>query len=153
MSLPFFSQETRVSCTVACLRIVLAHWGIVCDEATLRDGCKTTLMGTSASDAVACARGHGLLADAIIGAKWSDMTAWLQDETYPIALLNLFPLRALWVKHAVVVKEVDEEAVAYLDPIYGQQKAVRSSFDQAWAMNRYRAILVKGRLPAEKDSR
>ena len=143
MSLTLFLQETRISCTVACLRMVLAHSGILVDEATLRAGCKTTESGTRAQDAAACARQYGFEAEEVSNARWQELEEWLAAGIYPIILLNLFPLRLLWVKHAVIAESADQDRVTYLDPIYGRQEAEITVFDQAWAMNRYRAILVK----------
>lgn len=45
--------------------------------------------------------------------------------------------------HAVVMESVGEETIIYLDPIYGRKSAAVVSFDQAWAMNRRRAIVVR----------
>jgi len=142
VSLTFFPQETRASCTVACLRMVLAHWGIIADEATLRACCRTTKQGTRANDAITCAQKYGLQADELRDAQWADVRELLAAEIYPIALLNLYPLNMLWVMHAVVVESVAEETIVYLDPIYGRKSATVVSFDQAWAMNRRRAIVV-----------
>ncbi|MBS1253065.1 MAG: hypothetical protein MAG451_02110 [Anaerolineales bacterium] len=140
--LKFYPQETRLSCTPACLRMVMAHWGIEVDEATLRECCKTDGLGTVARDAVACTRRYGLRAEELRKATWDDLRRWLADGLYPILLVNLFPLDALWVFHAVVVETVTDELVTYLDPAQGQRIAEVRAFEQAWQMNRRRAIVV-----------
>lgn len=140
--MPYFPQETRVSCTVACLRMVLSHWGINEDEPKLRDGCKTTHQGTRASDVVACAREYGLQAGEYRDTGLEDISGWLSQNIYPILLINLFPLNALWVTHAVVVIEINDDFISYLDPIFGQKSASFSVFEQAWRMNRRRAIVI-----------
>lgn len=140
--LRFYLQETRLSCAPACLRMVMAYWGIEVDEATLRDCCKTDWLGTAAEDAVACARRYGLWAEEVREASWDDLRRWLTDGLYPILLLNLFPLDALWVFHAVVVETVTDELVTYLDPVQGPRTVEVVAFQQAWRMNRRRAIVV-----------
>ncbi|MBI5052515.1 MAG: hypothetical protein HZB52_04525 [Chloroflexi bacterium] len=65
MSLTFLPQETRYSCTVACLRMVMAHFDISIEESELRECCKTTEQGTLAREAVKCAQQHGLNAKEI----------------------------------------------------------------------------------------
>ncbi len=75
--------------------MVLAHWGIVEEEATLRVCCQTTEQGTRASEAVACAQKYGLQADELRDVQWTDVRGMLAAEIYPIALLNLLPLHAL----------------------------------------------------------
>ncbi|NUM43111.1 MAG: C39 family peptidase [Anaerolineales bacterium] len=140
--LTFFPQETRVSCTVACLRMVLFHWGIESDESMLRLCCKTTQQGTRASEVVACARQYNLSAEELRDVPWQKLQAWLSEGIYPIALLNLYPLHALWVNHAVVLENIHEDMVDYLDPIFGRKSSPRAPFEQAWEMNRKRAILI-----------
>ena len=143
MSLRFFPQETPVSCTVACLRMVFAHYDIIVDETTLYVCCRTTMQGTRASDAVACARSYGLLADERREVQWNDVRMALSAGIYPIIMLNLFPLAALWVMHAVVLQAFDEQHVHYLDPVYGAKSADIIAFDQAWTMKQRRAIVIR----------
>lgn len=142
MSLTFFPQELRTSCTVACLRMVLNHWGVTESEVVLRECCRTTEQGSLGSDVVSCAEKYGLSAYEAVGAGWQELISWQDQGIYPIVLLNLFPLKALWVRHAVVIESAIEDTVTYLDPTYGRQVASRVSFEQAWAMNRNRAIVI-----------
>ena len=143
MSLTYFPQETRTSCTVACLRMVLNHWGIIVVEESLRACCQHTNQGTVARHAITCAKSYGLLAEERRRTTWSEMTTFLQQDIYPIMLLNLFPLKAHWVRHAVVLESIENQTIHYLDPIYGHSTAPQSAFDQAWLMNRRRAIIIQ----------
>ena len=61
-NLPFYKQEHPYSCTVACLRILLAHYGIEVSEAELREKCKTGELGTYARNILACAQEYGFSA-------------------------------------------------------------------------------------------
>lgn len=140
---PFFQQETEWSCTPACLRMVLAHLGTVVDEAALRECCQTTETGTHADGAVACARRHGFKAEHLRRNEVNDLRRWLADDVYPIALVNMFPLLALWRMHAVVVIGIEADTVYYLDPARGQREDALVSFEQAWTMNLRRAIVMQ----------
>jgi ABC-type bacteriocin/lantibiotic exporter with double-glycine peptidase domain len=130
--------------------MVMAYWGIEVDEATLRACCQTDRLGTIAKDAVACARGYGFKAEEIREATWDDLNDWLTEGLYPILLLNLFPLDALWVYHAVIVETITDDRVIYLDPAQGPRTAEASAFEQAWQMNRRRAIIVAPPDPADR---
>lgn len=140
---PFFVQETEWSCTVACLRMVLAQLGTVVEESVLRECCGTTERGTQADEVVACAQQYGFTAEQQRGGTLDDLSQWLNNGVYPIVLLNLFPLAALWRMHAVVVIAVDGNEVHYLDPARGQRMDALVAFEQAWLMNLYRAIVVQ----------
>jgi len=123
--------------------MVLFHWGIETDESTLRTCCKTTNQGTRASEVVACAQQYGLQVEEIREATWEKLSEWLSEGIYPIALINLFPLHALWINHAVVIEAINEETVTYLDPIFDRKSSPRPQFEQAWEMNRKRAIIIQ----------
>jgi ABC-type bacteriocin/lantibiotic exporter with double-glycine peptidase domain len=74
MTLPFYAQETPESCVPACLRMVLAHWGILETESILRAKCQTTHRGTNYHDAVSCVQSYGLNAKLTTKASWLDLT-------------------------------------------------------------------------------
>lgn len=140
--LTFYAQETRVSCVPACIRMVLAYWGLEIDEATLCGCCQTDLSGTAIKAAVACVNRLGFRAVDVREATREDLKSWLSNGVFPILYLNLFPLDALWVQHAVVVEDVTTEVSAYLDPAQGRRMAHLSAFEQAWQMQKGRAILI-----------
>jgi len=141
-TLPFFAQETRTSCVPACVRMVMATWGIEIDEATLRVCCQTDWSGTAAKAVVACVGRWGLKATEVRVATLDDLRSWLDNGIFPIVYLNLFPLDALWVQHAVVVEVVTDEVIVYLDPAQGKRTAHSLAFDQAWQMQKRRAIII-----------
>lgn len=139
---PWYPQETEWSCTVACLRMVMAYWGVETDETTLRACCRTTVSGTRADDAVDCVRQHGFIAEHRRFGEVDALARWLDAGLIPIVLLNLFPIDAFWCMHAVVVIGVDQEAVTFLDPARGERSTSRPAFEQAWQMNLGRALIV-----------
>ena len=61
--LKLYKQEESYSCTVACLRMVLEHYGIKEDEKTLRIKSKTRFYGTHPINVVECANLYGLKAN------------------------------------------------------------------------------------------
>ncbi|NJN53626.1 MAG: hypothetical protein HC804_02030 [Anaerolineae bacterium] len=143
MSLPVFLQETEYSCTVACLRMVMAHFGVmVAKESDLYDCCQTSSIGTYADDVVACARRYGLNATHLRHCQASDLQSWLSTGLYPIALINTYPLMARWCMHAVIVSQIENDVVQFIDPARGQSQATAVTFLQAWQMNASRAIIV-----------
>ncbi len=142
MTPPFYPQETGESCVPACIRMVLAYWGVELTESYLRDCCLTTSLGTSFIDAASCIRQLDLKADSITNATISDLRLWLVDGYFPVVSLNLFPLTTKWAAHAVVVVAVGESTVTYLDPLWGQRTSDLVPFEQAWQMRRGKALLV-----------
>jgi len=120
----------------------MAYWGIEIDEATLCTCCQTDWSGTAAKAAVACVGRLGLKADEVHGATIDNLSGWLGNGIFPIVYLNLFPLDALWVQHAIVVEGVTNEAIAYLDPAQGKRMAHPLAFEQAWQMQKRRAIII-----------
>jgi len=140
--LPFLPQETRYSCVPACLKMIMADMGIVVDEATLREGCKSDRLGTTAKNAVACAQSYGLQAFAATDVTNEKLLDLLADDDYPIVYLNLFPIETLWVTHAVVVESIADDIVTYMDPITGRRDTMMVTFEQAWQMSKRQAIVI-----------
>ncbi len=98
--LPFFRQETPYSCIPACLRMVLAHWGIDTDEDQIRQRSMTTLWGTSARDAIKCIQSYGLSAEEIRHATIDNLRDWLEHDLFPILLIDLRPVRGEIGRHS-----------------------------------------------------
>lgn len=139
---PFIEQESEESCLPACLRMMLAHWGVAVDEAALRECCQTTWFGSRLEDVVACAQTHGLQAELREGAAWADLLGWLAQGYFPIVTLNLLPLAGRVAMHAVIVIVATQRRVTYLDPELGQRRAARKALEQAWQMRGGRALLL-----------
>jgi len=123
--------------------MVMVHLGVDCDEATLRDCCQTSWLGTAFREAALCARSYGLTVSEITDATWADLLDWSASGVYPIISINLFPLVTRWAAHAVVVESADEHEVTYLDPLAGRRTAARVAFEQAWQMRKGKALLIE----------
>jgi ABC-type bacteriocin/lantibiotic exporter with double-glycine peptidase domain len=125
--------------------MVLAALGRDIDEASLRECCRTTVAGTRADDVVACARQHGFDAEHMREADVTALRRWLAARIFPIVMVNMYPLDAIWRMHAVVVVGFDDAGVHLLDPAGGARTVGATAFDQAWQMNLRRAVLVRRR--------
>ena len=122
--------------------MILADVGILVDEETLRNCCNTDRLGTTAQDTVSCVERYGLKARSVTEYNLSQLQGWLNDDHYLIIYLNLYPLDAIWVTHAVVVEVMDEEYVTIMDPMQGRRDELLPAFAQAWQMARGQGILV-----------
>src|SRR5262249_61312357 len=71
---PFYPQETDFSCAVACLRMVLAHVGVLKSEAELRELCDCTIFGTSALQLLLAARKLGFTSSSKHTLTLADLT-------------------------------------------------------------------------------
>jgi ABC-type bacteriocin/lantibiotic exporter with double-glycine peptidase domain len=63
-SLPFFPQERPESCVPACLRMILAYYGLERTEAEIYACCEADTDGTLPSVAAHCAQSLGFIASA-----------------------------------------------------------------------------------------
>lgn len=142
--IPFYLQEAPWSCTVACVRMVLAAYGKrFSREADLYVCCQTTIAGTLADDVVNCVQRYGFMGQHLKHCSIETMSQWLNQTLYPIALINLFPLTVQWSRHAVVVIGITDTHIHYLDPARGARMDDRTAFIQAWSMNSSRVILIE----------
>lgn len=74
---PLFPQETDFSCAVACLRMMLAAFGIARTEAELRALCDCDWEGTHAFELVEAARQLGLQNTGKYNLTFAELTAEL----------------------------------------------------------------------------
>jgi len=140
--LPFFKQETPYSCVPACLRMVLSHLGIEASEDELRLRSLTTLWGTNARDAIACAKSFGLQAKEVREATIENLREWLNQGLFPILLIDLRPIHGEVGRHAIVAEETSENQLLCLDPLADRRALDLDVIEQAWRLNHYRVILI-----------
>lgn len=145
---PFFAQEQPESCVPACLRMVLASYGVERTEVELYACCQTDADGTLPSAAAQCARDFGFNASA---PRLSGLDALREQleiaHLFPIAYVNLEPLLGLNAIHAVIVESVDVQAgrVRVIDPAYpptGRREWALDRFEVGWRLARYQVILI-----------
>lgn len=139
----FYKQETLHSCVPACLRMVLAGFGLKITEAELRRVCDTTPLGTNALKAVDCARLLGFVQTAKHTLTVEELTVLTAGGVHPIIFVSLLPIDGFRDTHALVVIEVSERDVAVYDPLAGERRLSLPAFNAAWAMRHNLAIIIE----------
>ena len=81
---PYYPQETDFSCAVACLRMVLAAYGVSKSEAELRGLCDCTIFGTTALELIRVARGLGFTATRKYSLTLEDLRDFTVQGYFPI---------------------------------------------------------------------
>jgi ABC-type bacteriocin/lantibiotic exporter with double-glycine peptidase domain len=142
LNLPFYRQETPFSCVPACLRMVLAGFGVELDEAELRALCDCTALGTEAFRAVEAVRGLGFPESMKCTIAVHGLDAELELGRYPIVYVNLLPIDGVRTSHALVVVDADAESVTVHDPLVGKRVLPRPAFEQAWRLSNCLMILI-----------
>jgi ABC-type bacteriocin/lantibiotic exporter with double-glycine peptidase domain len=140
---PFYKQETRYSCAVACLRMVLSQHGLELPEAELRDLCDCTpAFGTDAWLLVEAARQLGFPLTTKHNLQFPELVEFLSNDYFPIVFVNLGPLDGVDEQHALVVVAANEAVVLVYDPFYGERKLPNEAFRASWGAQRNLTILV-----------
>ena len=140
---PFYKQETRYSCVPACLRIVLAGFGLDLSEAELRTLCDCTAFGTDALKAVDAVRQLGFPQTAKYTLSINELETLVAGGHYPIAFVNLGPIDGIDDEHALVITEMSHTEISVYDPLQGERILSRDTFCAAWAMMHNLVILVE----------
>jgi ABC-type bacteriocin/lantibiotic exporter with double-glycine peptidase domain len=125
----------------ACLRTVLASFGLDVSESELRTLCDTTIFGTAALKTVDAARALGFTGTAKHNLTLEELTAAVDAGLYPIVFVNLDPISGKDAAHAFVVVEASASILVY-DPLHGERTLSRETFRAAWALMRNVAVLV-----------
>ncbi len=140
---PFYQQETRDSCVPACLRMVLAAFGLEISEAELRRLCDCTFDGTSALQAVDAARELGFAKTSKQTLSISELRSLIAQGQYPIVFVNLFAIEGVAQAHALVVISVSDFAVQVYDPDRGERLLPPKVFEMVWGARHNLTILVE----------
>jgi ABC-type bacteriocin/lantibiotic exporter with double-glycine peptidase domain len=149
---PFHKQETPYSCAPACLRMVLASFGVVKTEQELRELCDCTydsvflLGGTDPHPfkLKAAAQSLGFVNTTIASPTFDELKMELERGLYPIIYVKvqLSPDKPPQ-KHAVVVVEIDETSVEIRDPWRGELVLSQAAFLTEWESARRVTILIE----------
>ncbi|MGF1478256.1 MAG: cysteine peptidase family C39 domain-containing protein [Cyanophyceae cyanobacterium] len=129
--LRFFKQETVYSCVPACLRTVIASFGMEMSEAELRLRCDCTPLGTEALIAVDAARQLGFSKTVKCTLTTEELKAQIDSDVHPLVFIDLLPVEGIKSSHAVVVEAIAGEPVLVIDPLSGSRLLPRSTFDAA----------------------
>jgi ABC-type bacteriocin/lantibiotic exporter with double-glycine peptidase domain len=118
LNVPHHKQEQRFSCLVACVRMVLAHYGHTCSEQELCHLLHTDALGSRARDVLGVA---SLGLDVQLPfSRLSDLGAALLAGTPPIVFLDTGVL-AYWTMdcpHVAVVVGLNLTTVFLNDPYF-----------------------------------
>jgi len=135
---PFFAQERRETCALACLRMVLARNGILTTEEALVRKAPVQPGGLPIDDLEKLARSFGVRAEAR-RMSIEDVEVLVRGGIFPIVYVLLQP-EGGWTSHAVIPIEVSPASVLVLDPLLpppGERRLSRSDFvaAQRWLGN------------------
>ena len=136
---PSHPQETDYSCAPACLRWVLAQYGVVKTEEELRELSDCTFLGTSALNLVDAARQLGFAGTRKYNLTFDQLVDEVERGIFPIVYLCLTGIQ----EHAVVVVAVKESEVHFHDPARGETVYPADDFLRDWHLMKCLTILVE----------
>ncbi len=141
---PFFPQETDYSCAVACLRMVLAFYGIERTEEELRAACDCSWEGVQAFRLVEAARQFGLAGTRKYNLSFGELLAQLAAGKYPIVFVRTYLENSLLpTQHTFVVFAANHTSLAVLDPWQGERELAAAQFEREWRQMRGLTILCE----------
>lgn len=131
---PFYSQETDYSCVPACLRMVLAAYGREFTEVELRARCECD-DGTKPSNAEQAVLQLGFSKSKLCNPELGELQAVLERGVFPIVFVKMGMFSN---KHAIVVIEISNDKVTFLDPLMrreedGTRQLALAEFERMWA--------------------
>jgi ABC-type bacteriocin/lantibiotic exporter with double-glycine peptidase domain len=122
--------------------MVLAGLGRDLSEAALRAFCDCTPFGTEALNAVDAARQLGFPGTGKHTLSPDELAAQVRQGFYPIAFVNTLPIDGIRGGHALVVIGIDQTEVSVYDPLHGERRLPRATFESAWAMMHNLTMLI-----------
>lgn len=143
LTLPFYLQETPDSCVPACLRMVLAGFGVEIAEAKLRELCDCTFEGTIALKAVDAVRQLGFAQTRKHTLTLAELETVVNNGNMPIVFVEMEPINGIYQVHALVVTNVTPFSFQVLDPASGERIIPRQVFQVAWEARHHLTILVE----------
>ena len=136
-----YKQEKNYSCSVACLRMVLEHYGIKEDEKTLRIKSKTKFYGTHPINIVECANLYGLTGN-VSSLTLADLQELLKQNIPIITNILKFDDDEFYI-HSVVVYRIEKDIVYLLDPEDSERNFKSDLFERFWQGTEYTAIIIE----------
>ncbi len=139
---PFLPQETDFSCGVACLRMVLATFGVAKSESELRELCDCTIFGTPAIELMHAARSLGFPNSRKFSLTIADLEEFTDQGYFPIVYVVVQLDNSLPDVHAMIVTSVLTTEVEVLDPKQGHQRITLREISKMWAPMRNVAVVI-----------
>ncbi|MGA9771508.1 MAG: cysteine peptidase family C39 domain-containing protein [Blastocatellia bacterium] len=142
---PLYKQETPYSCAPACLRMVLACFGILETEEKLIEISDCMPDGTRPLGLIDAAKSYGFEETRKYNQlSIDDLKYILEQKLYPIVYVGVrLSLLNRLENHAMVVTEVNEKEVEVLDPLRGDIVLSHEAFESEWTQTKRLTILVK----------
>ena len=138
---PFLPQETDFSCAVACLRMVIATFGVAKPEEQLRDLCDCTIFGIAALELVRAARSLGFARSRKYSLDLSGLKGITGQGYFPIVYVVLNRPADV---HALVVLSISDSEISVIDPKQRYYPLSLSSFGEMWSpMNNLAVVVAK----------
>ena len=127
---PFVAQERSDTCAIACLRMLLAQRGIHVTEEEMIQEATFEGYGIYIEELVRLAEHYGLRAE-IQELELAAIAELLAHGTYPIVYLDRTPLDGEFAIHTVIPIRISRRTVAFLDPLHGERRVPRRTFENA----------------------
>jgi ABC-type bacteriocin/lantibiotic exporter with double-glycine peptidase domain len=146
MVVPHFFQTSVQTCGAACLRMLLAAYGIAHDEATVAHHCGMTPLGCTVHDLIAGAQALGFNAGLLGVSGEPAAIVALSNQTPFVAMIDLASLSnqgPMFQWHFVVPLALGQGEVTFHDPADGPDRRVKfDDFLAAWATAVYRGVRI-----------
>ena len=127
---PFVAQERSDTCAIACLRMILAQHDIDVTEDEVVRQATFEGYGIYIEELVRLAEHYGLRAE-IQELDLPAIAELLARGTYTIAYLDRTPLDGEFAIHTVVPIRISPRTVTFLDPLRGERRVPRRTFEDA----------------------
>lgn len=145
----WFRQEHPASCVAACVRIVLSGFGQDIEEVQIRGLLGNPRFGLTLTQAA----GKLLEIGAIVEWRgdWNidDLRDSIRDGNYPIAGIERRFFGHPSAAHAVVITNMQNKTVEFLDPLSESpkpNKTSRETFIQAWKTAGQEVLILSSRI-------
>lgn len=141
LKIPYFKQESWYTCGPACLRMVLAFFGIARTETEVMKECDTTELGTTTIKLSTAAYKFGLKSSPLKNAKMEYLRNELKNGRPVIVLLDPSHLYGgiSGFGHFIVIVGFSDEEIIYHDPDVTEGEYMHIdgvTFQNAWEATR-----------------
>lgn len=123
--------------------MVISGFGLEVDEAELCQLCDCTFDGTSALKAMDAARTLGFTNSTKQTLTINEPEAIVASGQYPIVFVDMTPIDAGYVAHALVVISLSDLTVQVIDPEKGERFLPRPKFIEGWEYRHRLAIIIE----------
>lgn len=146
IEVPYFRQEQRYSCGIACLRMVINYWGGQFTEVEIIEVADISpLLGMTPRAIVEAARVLGYAGSSEKGMTWNRLRELLDERKPIIALVdaNLLYLGRVGLGHFVVIIGLENDNVIFHCPVIGGNiVSEKNIFSAAWARSGYEGVII-----------